>query len=128
PTEPQMTVPEPAAPPVVTTTPAAAAIPSDLMRTVRRPTDAQPLVVEAMPDVGDAPSRRTGTRPLFSGGSGTGEQKLPTVPVVPLEARGGSEAPYDEEDDDGQTSAWQNSGPTKVGGPSAASSPSHGTG
>jgi uncharacterized protein (TIGR02266 family) len=121
PTEPQATVPpEAAAPPVVSTTAAAAAIPSDLMKTVRRPTDAQPLVLESSPDVGDALPRRTGTRPLFSG---TGEQKipdqkLPTVPVIPIGGPSPEELEAEADDDGGdeQTTAWQNSGPTKVGG------------
>jgi hypothetical protein len=103
----------------------------------RRDTDAQPMVLEASPDLGDAPSRRpgTGTRPLFSGSAGTGEHKRPTQPVVPLggppdEAFPGGERPsapakaavpeeeplLDEEEEDGATSAWVGSGPTRVGG------------
>jgi uncharacterized protein (TIGR02266 family) len=124
PTEPQAVVPDAAAAPapmIVKTSPAASAIPSDLMKTVRRPTDAQPLILESAADVGDASPRRpnTGTRPLFSGVD-TGEQKLPTVPVVPIggppPASEVGEEPDADGDDDGQTSAWQHSGPTKVGG------------
>ena len=76
----------------------------------RRDTDAQPMVLESAPDVGDAPVRRanTGTRPLFSQ---TGETKIPTVPVATL----GDEALLDEDEDDA-TSAWVGSGPTRVGG------------
>jgi uncharacterized protein (TIGR02266 family) len=78
----------------------------------RRPTDAQPMVLEAAPDVGEAPSRRTGTRPLFSR---TGEQKLPTVPMAPLGAEAPEEPLHDEEEEDDATSAWVGSGPTRVG-------------
>jgi hypothetical protein len=98
----------------------------------RRDTDAQPMVVEAMPDLGDAPRRKnTGTRPLFSGDTGTGEHRRATQPVVPIggppdEAFPGGERPSakaipaeepldDEEEDDGATSAWVGSGPTRVG-------------
>jgi uncharacterized protein (TIGR02266 family) len=76
---------------------------------VRHQTDAQPMVLESTPDVGDAPPRRSGTRPLFSG---TGEMKVPTVPVVPI----GDEPLLDEEEENDATSAWVGSGPTRVGG------------
>jgi uncharacterized protein (TIGR02266 family) len=105
----------------------------------RRDTDAQPMVLESSADVGDAPGRKregTGTRPLFSGATGTGENKRPTQPVEPLgtpdEAFPGAERPSapaiaaagaaeeealdDEEEEDGATSAWVGSGPTRVGG------------
>jgi uncharacterized protein (TIGR02266 family) len=97
----------------------------------RRDTDAQPMVLESGPDLGEGVSRRTGTgtRPLFSGG--TGEHRMPTQPVVPIggpppeafrpeqaAASGAGEEPLlDEEEEDGATSAWVSSGPTKVGGP-----------
>ncbi|HVR00529.1 MAG TPA: TIGR02266 family protein [Polyangia bacterium] len=79
----------------------------------RRPTDAQPVVLESAADVGDAPSRRTGTRPMFTG---TGEMKVPTIPVVPLGDSALEGALRDEEEEDGATTAWVGSGPTRVGG------------
>jgi uncharacterized protein (TIGR02266 family) len=87
----------------------------------RRPTDAQPVVLEASPDLGDAPARKsTGTRPLFSG---TGETKIPTVPVATL-----GDAGLADDDEDDATSAWVGSGPTRAGGsdpelPAAAAAP-----
>ncbi|MDB4980756.1 MAG: hypothetical protein JWM82_1508, partial [Myxococcales bacterium] len=69
---------------------------------VRKSTDAQPIVLESSADVGDAPSRRTGTRPLFSGAELRGK----TVPVIPI---GG---PEDDEED--ATTAWAGSGPTRT--------------
>ncbi|HTA18700.1 MAG TPA: TIGR02266 family protein, partial [Polyangia bacterium] len=87
--------------------PTPVAAPVDFSSRTRRPTDAQPVVLESAPDVGDAPSRRTGTRPLFSG---TSEIKVPTIPVATL----GEDAEVQEEDD--ATSAWVGSGPTRVGG------------
>ncbi|HVU51502.1 MAG TPA: PEGA domain-containing protein, partial [Polyangia bacterium] len=92
----------------------------------RRLTDAQPMVLESMPDVG-APARpKTGTQPLFSGpGAATGETRAQTVPVVPLGEL--SEEPlHDEEEEDDATSAWVGSGPTRVGDqdvPAAAKGP-----
>jgi uncharacterized protein (TIGR02266 family) len=89
----------------------------------RRQTDAQPVVLEASPDVGEAPARKsTGTRPLFTG---TGETKIPTVPVATL--GDGAFAGQDEDEDDA-TSAWVGSGPTRAGGsdpelPAAAAAP-----
>jgi uncharacterized protein (TIGR02266 family) len=96
--------------------PVAAPAPADFSSRVRRPTDAQPMVLESAPDVGDAPSRRSGTRPLFSG---TGEMKVPTVPVIPVGGPPGvpiNDHLNDEEEEDDATSAWINSGPTRVGG------------
>jgi uncharacterized protein (TIGR02266 family) len=91
----------------------------------RRQTDAQPVVLEASPDVGDAPPRKsTGTRPLFSG---TGEMKVPTVPVATL---GDAAFADQDEDEDDATSAWVGSGPTRTGGsepelPAAAAAPAN---
>jgi uncharacterized protein (TIGR02266 family) len=80
----------------------------------RRPTDAQPMVLEAMPDVGDAPSRRTGTRPLFSSPDvDVSDPRRSTVPVIPI---GDEAATADADDEDDATSAWIGSGPTRVGG------------
>jgi uncharacterized protein (TIGR02266 family) len=83
----------------------------------RRPTDAQPMVLEASPDVGEAERRRpgTGTQPLFSGASpSTSETRAATVPVVPL-GDVADEPLHDEEEEDDATSAWVGSGPTRVG-------------
>ncbi|HEY2728819.1 MAG TPA: TIGR02266 family protein [Polyangia bacterium] len=79
----------------------------------RRPTDAQPVVLESAADVGDAPPRRSETRPMFSG---TGEMKVPTIPVVPIGDPSLEGALRDEEDEEGATTAWVGSGPTRVGG------------
>jgi uncharacterized protein (TIGR02266 family) len=84
--------------------------------TSRRPTDAQPMVLESAPDLGDLPgTRRTGTQPLFSSHEPP-ELRVPTVPVVPL----GHKLPSDDEGvvdaEDDATLAWSNSGPTTVGG------------
>jgi uncharacterized protein (TIGR02266 family) len=93
----------------------------------RHPTDAQPLVLEAAPDVGDAPARRsTGTRPLFTA-SATAETKSPTVPVATL--GDGSLADDEDDEEEDATSAWVGSGPTRVGStnpelPAAAATPS----
>jgi uncharacterized protein (TIGR02266 family) len=72
---------------------------------VRKQTDAQPIVLESSTDVGDAPARRTGTRPLFSSPDLRGK----TVPVVPI----GGPGPDDDDEEDA-TSAWAGSGPTRV--------------
>jgi uncharacterized protein (TIGR02266 family) len=81
----------------------------------RRPTDAQPMVLESAPDVGKAPARRAETKPFFPGaGPATGETRAKTVPVMPLGDL--SEEPlHDEEEEDDATSAWVGSGPTRVG-------------
>ncbi len=78
----------------------------------RRPTDAQPVVLESAPDVGDAPSRRSGTRPLFSG---TSELKVPTIPVATLGENAEVKEQKEQEEEDDATSAWVGSGPTRVG-------------
>jgi hypothetical protein len=93
----------------------------------RRPTDAQPMVLESSPEVGSAPARQKApTQPFFTGPSpGTGETRAQTVPVVPLGDV--SEEPlHDEEEEDDATTAWVGSGPTRVGEqeiPAAAKAP-----
>jgi hypothetical protein len=48
--------------------------------------------------------------------TGTGEMKVPTIPVVPLGDSALEGALRDEEEEDGATTAWVGSGPTRVGG------------
>jgi len=91
----------------------------------RRSTDAQPMILESSPDLGNAPARpKTGTQPLFSGAA-TSETRAKTVPVVPLGDV--SDQPlHDEEEEDDATSAWVGSGPTRAGDqeiPAAAKGP-----
>ncbi|HEV3031763.1 MAG TPA: TIGR02266 family protein [Polyangia bacterium] len=102
--------PTDAAPVVVESAPDVGDVPR---ATHRRPTDAHPVVLESAADMGDAPPRRTDTRPMFTG---TGEMKAPTIPVVPLGDASLEGALRDEEEEDGATSAWVGSGPTRVGG------------
>jgi uncharacterized protein (TIGR02266 family) len=127
-------------------------VPVDFSSRVRKPTDAQPMVVEAMPDVGEAskpahrrptdaqpmvlestpelpsgPARpKMGTQPFFPGANApSGETRAQTVPVVPLGDLA-DEPLHDEEEEDDATSAWVGSGPTRVGEqdiPAAAKGP-----
>jgi uncharacterized protein (TIGR02266 family) len=98
--------------------------PVDFSARIRRPTDAQPLVLESSADVGDGAPRRanTGTRPLFSSPDlNVSDPRRSTVPVIPIGDSPDENVEDVEEDvkEDGEedaTSAWIGSGPTRAGG------------
>ena len=65
----------------------------------RRPTDAQPTILESSPDLGNAPARpKASTQPFFTSAA-TGDTRAKTIPVTPL-GDISNEPLHDEEEED----------------------------
>jgi uncharacterized protein (TIGR02266 family) len=112
----EMDGPPPAAP---------VAVPVDFSaRLTQRPTDAQPTVMESMPDLGGVPAkprRPTDAQPMvLESAPDLGDPKAPTIPVATIGDRLPSDDEAVEEAEDDATLAWADSGPTHVGGPTTS--------